>query len=49
MAIFISKDLSIAGKIASSDAVIKTAMMFAYERVWAGVEWGKIYDVDFSI
>ncbi|GMI44474.1 hypothetical protein TrCOL_g7794 [Triparma columacea] len=49
MAIFISKDLSIASKIASSDAVIKTAMMFVYERAWAGVEWGKKYDVDFSI
>jgi len=49
MAIFIAKDLSIAGKIASSDAVIKTAMMFVYERVWAKIDWGKVYDVDFTI
>jgi uncharacterized membrane protein len=49
MAIFISKDLSMASKIASSDAVIKTAMMFGYERVWAWIEWGKEYDVDFLI
>ncbi len=49
MAIFIAKDLSIASKIASSDAVIKTAMMFFYERAWAKIEWGKEYDIDFSI
>ena len=49
MAIFVAKDLSVASKIASSDAVIKTAMMFVYERVWAKVDWGKKYDVEFSI
>ena len=42
MAIFIAKDLSIASKIASTDAVIKTTMMFFYERFWAKVEWGKV-------
>jgi uncharacterized membrane protein len=40
MAIFISKDLSIASKIASTDAVFKTGLMFAYERVWARIQWG---------
>ncbi|GMI16880.1 hypothetical protein TrLO_g1709 [Triparma laevis f. longispina] len=49
MAVFIAKDLSIASKIASTDAVIKTTMMFFYERFWAKVDWGKEYDVDFSI
>eukprot|EP00429_Kryptoperidinium_foliaceum_P059579 CAMPEP_0176090370 /NCGR_PEP_ID=MMETSP0120_2-20121206/45259_1 /TAXON_ID=160619 /ORGANISM="Kryptoperidinium foliaceum, Strain CCMP 1326" /LENGTH=256 /DNA_ID=CAMNT_0017424251 /DNA_START=90 /DNA_END=860 /DNA_ORIENTATION=- len=49
MAVFIAKDLSIASKIAGSDAIFKTALMYFYERVWARIEWGKEYDVDFSI
>ena len=49
MAIFISKDLSIASKIASTDAVFKTALMFFYERVWARIGWGKEYLIEFSI
>jgi uncharacterized membrane protein len=49
MAIFIAKDISIASKIAGSDAIFKTALMFFYERVWAKIEWGKEYDVDFTI
>lgn len=49
MAIFIAKDLSIASKIAGSDAIFKTALMFFYERVWAKIEWGKEYDLDFTI
>ena len=46
MAIFITKDLSIASKIAGSDAICKTGLMFAYERAWAKVEWGKKYEHD---
>lgn len=49
VAIFVSKDLSVASKIASTDAVFKTALMYFYERVWARVEWGKEYIVEFSI
>jgi uncharacterized membrane protein len=49
MAIFIAKDLSIASKIAGSDAIFKTGLMFFYERVWARIEWGKEYEVDFFI
>lgn len=49
MAVFISKDLSVASKIASTDAVFKTALMFFYERVWAKVKWGKDYLLEFSI
>lgn len=49
MAVFIAKDLSMASKIAGTDAIFKTALMFAYERVWAKVEWGKEYVVEFSI
>ncbi|GAX22001.1 hypothetical protein FisN_6Hh247 [Fistulifera solaris] len=49
VAIFVSHDLSIAGKIASTDAVFKTALMYFYERVWARVEWGKEYIVEFTI
>jgi len=49
VAIFVTKDLSIASKVASSDAVIKTAMMYVYERTWAKVEWGKNYEQEFNI
>lgn len=49
MAIFIAKDLSIASKIAGSDAIFKTALMFFYERVWARIQWGKEYLIEFSI
>jgi len=49
MAVFIAKDLSVASKIAGSDAIIKTAMMFGYERVWAKVDWGKEYEAEFAI
>jgi uncharacterized membrane protein len=48
-ALFISKDLSVAGKIASTDAVFKTFLMFAYERVWARIQWGKEYLLEYSI
>ena len=49
MAVFVSKDLSIASKIASTDAVFKTALMFVYERIWARVQWGKEYLLEYSI
>jgi len=41
--LLIAKDWSIASKIAGSDAVFKTGLMFTYERVWAKIEWGKEY------
>jgi len=46
---FFSKDLSMASKIAGSDAIFKTALMVFYERVWAKIEWGKEYLIEFSI
>lgn len=49
MGYLISKDLSMASKIAGSDAIFKTGLMFVYERVWAKVEWGKEYLIEFSI
>jgi len=49
MSYVIAKDLSMASKIAGSDAVFKTGLMFFYERVWAKIEWGKEYSVEFSI
>jgi len=49
VAIFISKDLSVASRIASTDAVFKTALMFFYERMWARIDWGKEYLIEFSI
>lgn len=49
MAVFIAKDLSIASKIAGSDAIFKTALMFVYERVWAKIEWGKEYQVEYNL
>lgn len=40
--VFVGKEgWAVAGKIASFDAVVKTAMMFFYERVWAKIDWGK--------
>jgi len=49
MAFFVAKDLSIASKIAGSDAIFKTALMFFYERIWAQIQWGKEYQIEFSI
>lgn len=49
MAIFVSKDLSVASKIAGSDAIFKTALMFFYERVWASIQWGKEYLVEYNL
>ena len=46
MSLLVAKDLSVASKIAGSDAIIKTCMMFVYERVWANVEYGKEYQID---
>mmetsp|Transcript_16481 Transcript_16481/g.20103 ORF Transcript_16481/g.20103 Transcript_16481/m.20103 type:complete len:210 (+) Transcript_16481:104-733(+) len=46
---FFAKDIKIASKIAGSDAIFKTFLMFNYERVWAKVEWGKEYKPDFYI
>jgi uncharacterized membrane protein len=49
LAAFVTKDMSAAAKVASTDAIIKTALMFFYERVWARIEWGKEYLVEFAI
>jgi len=49
MAVFVSKDLSVASKIAGSDAIFKTALMFMYERVWARIQWGKEYLVEYNL
>ncbi len=47
--LFIAKDFSMAYKVAGSDALFKTALMVLFERLWAKIEWGKDYQVDFSI
>jgi uncharacterized membrane protein len=49
MAIFVAKDWSIASKIAGSDAIFKTGLMFFYERVWARIQWGKEYQVEYNL
>lgn len=49
MSFLIAKNLSMASKIAGSDALFKTGLMFFYERVWAKIEWGKEYIIEFSI
>jgi len=46
---FFAKDLKMASKIAGSDAIFKTGLMIFYERVWAKIEWGKDYLIEFSI
>jgi len=42
---FISRDWSLAGKIASTDALFKTTLMVVYERLWMRIGWGKQYQV----
>jgi uncharacterized membrane protein len=49
MAVFVAKDLSMASKIASTDAVFKTLLMVIYERIWARIQWGKEYMMEWSI
>jgi uncharacterized membrane protein len=49
MSFMIAKNLSMASKIAGSDAIFKTGLMFFFERVWAKIEWGKEYLIEFSI
>jgi uncharacterized membrane protein len=41
VAVLVSKDFSVASQIAGSDAIVKTAVMFAYERVWTTIRWGQ--------
>jgi len=48
-AIFFAKDITIAYKIAGFDSVFKTSLMFFFERIWAKIEWGKEYIIEFSI
>merc|ERR1711862_1087876 len=48
-AVFFAKDITIAYKIAGFDSVFKTSLMFFFERIWAKIEWGKEYIIEFSI
>jgi len=41
MGLLFAKSLSVASKIASTDAVIKTTLMVAYERLWNRINWGR--------
>ncbi len=45
MGTILSKNVSIAAKIAGTDTLVKTALFFVNERVWAQIEWGKVYDM----
>ena len=47
--LFFAGDLKMASKIAGSDAIFKTGLMVAYERVWAKIEWGKEYLVEYPV
>merc|ERR1712070_251911 len=38
----IGSALSTAGKIASSDTIVKTAVFFFFERIWTTIAWGRI-------
>jgi len=49
VSLFFAGDLKMAGKIAGSDAIFKTALMIFYERMWSKIEWGKEYLVEYSI
>ena len=46
MATFVTHDMAVASKIASLDAVFKTALMFQYERIAARIPWGKVYSLE---
>lgn len=45
---FFTKDFSTASKVAGSDALFKSFLMVAYERVWAKIEWGKDFSMSTS-
>lgn len=45
----LSGNFAVALKIAGSDTVVKTVLYYLYERIWARVEWGKEYDLEFVI
>lgn len=45
---FFTKDFSTASKVAGSDAIFKSFLMVAYERVWAKIEWGKDFSMSTS-
>lgn len=49
LSLFFSQDIEIASKIAGSDAILKTMMMFLYERFWNDIRWGKDYLIELSI
>jgi len=40
--IFFAGSVSVASKIASTDAVVKTTLMVLYERIWNRIRWGRI-------
>lgn len=40
-----AKSLSVASKIASTDAIIKTGLMVIYERIWNRINWGRMEGV----
>jgi len=44
-----AKDFNVASKIAGSDALFKTGLMFLYERFWSNIAWGKEYSIEFTI
>ncbi|CAN0245179.1 unnamed protein product, partial [Phaeothamnion confervicola] len=46
---FLAGDLSVASKIAGTDAIVKTGLFFVNERIWNAIEWGKAYEVEYNI
>lgn len=44
-----SKSAKTAGKIASTDTVIKTTLYVLHERMWSKIDWGKSYEVEYNI
>lgn len=43
LAMIVSRDISVASKMASDQSLFTTVLLLAYERVWAQVPWGKIW------
>ncbi len=45
MGTILSKNVTIAAKIAGTDTLIKTALFFVNERAWTRIGWGKVYEI----
>ena len=43
-ALFFTRKAGASGSIMLTETIVKTSMFYAYERVWAHVPWGKVFN-----